>query len=163
MTAHIQKFEFLHGAVLAKLFRSDREYTIRLVETAADWSRATYKINDEVVHVKGSMTCRTNRKDNSQVWSFTFTPDELRSIREDRRHVVVVCGHPRIEIKGEDRSWTVLIPAEQIADLLDLSGNQTDSLSAKYIPGSRKMRIKGNAEKEVLITLSALSNWQILE
>ena len=137
MPSHIQQYEFLHGCVLTALVRNDLPSTVRLIETDASASWSMYRVNDACIHIKPSTAPKTQIKDHSKVWQFTFSENELEKIVTHESHVVLVCAYS--DMKTKDRM---------------------DSLTAKYKPNAKKLIISGNG-KEILIAPKALFDWQI--
>lgn len=156
--SHIQQYEFLHGCVLTALMRSDRPSTVRLVETDATAAWSMYKVNDAFIHIKPSTKPRVNQ-DNSKVWSFTFSKNELEHIRANQSNVVLVCAYT--DIKTDQNMWRILIDYEQLKTLVDMVNIlPQDSLSAKYKPNARKLVISGKGN-ELLIAPKAFVEWEI--
>ena len=159
MPSHIQQYEFLHGCVLTALVRNDLPSTVRLIETDASASWSMYRVNDACIHIKPSTAPKTQIKDHSKVWQFTFSENELDKIVTHESHVVLVCAYS--DMKTKDRMWRILIKHDELKTLVDLDTiPDQDSLTAKYKPNAKKLIISGNG-KEILIAPKALFDWQI--
>ena len=157
--SNIQQYEFLHGCVLTALMRIDRPSTVRLVETEASLAWSTYKVNDAYIHIKPSIAPKLQKTDQSKVWQFTFSKAELENIASHESNVVLVCAYN--DIKTTEKMWRILITFEQLKVLADLQNiNRQQSITAKYVPKSRKLIISGNGSEQ-LIAPKALFDWTI--
>src|SRR5690242_3602872 len=92
----VRPFELFHGAALTKLVRSDRQVTLRMIETNTAIGWAAYKINDSLIlYVKYSTNPR-ELKHGSVKWHFTLNPGELIKIRDlrnrDQVFMALICG-----------------------------------------------------------------------
>src|SRR5687767_14876570 len=134
----VREFELFHGAVLAKLVRNEKPITLRLIETRFDDSRV-YTLNDVIeLYVKHSISPRQlTRGDGGYSWTFTFNPEHINQIRELRKkhstYLTLVCGHRDIK---EARIETCLINLDEHTDLLDLEGNDQQSITVRYKTGA---------------------------
>jgi hypothetical protein len=98
----IQQFELFHGAVLAKLMRSDRPIALRMIETKDEaWS--VYTVNDEVeLFIKIRTTANElSREKDGLSWQFVFTPEQVEQIRNlyttKKVAIALVCGRQNIK------------------------------------------------------------------
>jgi hypothetical protein len=118
-----------------------------------------YKINDAFIHIKPRTTSTLQKRDQSRVWQFTFSQNELEKIKEHQSNVVLVCADANIKTK--EKMWRILIQYGRLRSLLDLENPPTtDSITAKYRPKARKLDISGNGNT-VLIAPKALLDWQV--
>lgn len=159
----IREFELFHGAVLAKLLRSEKPIALRLIETRPSESWSTYTLNDTVdlfiSHSKTSRTISLSRGGGTS-WSFPFSPNQLRQINENLNRpvfVALVCGRPS-PLKGEMQ--VCLLDPEQIAEIFDKTSVQQSITIRK--PGNRgRLRVFKNRQQRFLIPRSRLDNWDV--
>ena len=157
----MKQFELFHGAVLAKLVRSDRPIALRMIETREEaWS--VYTINDEVeLFIKHSITARhLAREKNAVAWQFIFTLDQIEQIRHLRLNrkvaIALVCGRQNIK----DDMQIAFIEPNDVESLIDFSINGTQSLTVKYLP-RKQLRIITDYTTEKLVAQNALDNWDV--
>lgn len=158
----IQQFELFHGAVLAKLVRSDRPIALRMIETKADaWS--VYTINDEVeLFAKHSTVARElAREKDGLSWQFIFTSDQVEQIRNlsSKKKMVaiaLVCGRQNIK----DAMYIAFIEPADVGSLINFSINTTQSLTVKYMP-RKQLRIITDYIVEKLVAQNALDKWVV--
>lgn len=162
----IKQFELFHGAVLAKLVRRGQRVALTMIETRPGDPWAVYTINDAVdlfVKYRTASTARRRliRPAGALSWSFVFTPDQLRQIRElqGRRDVfaVLVCG--RAGVRDPDQQTCLLRP-DQLERLLDLDDPTQQSVGVRYIP-RKKLRVSSSRTERLLISQSALDRWDV--
>ena len=156
--SNIQQYEFLHGCVLTALLRGKSPSTVCLIETDTSASWSMYKVNDAFIHIKPSMAPKQQKKDESWVWQFTFSTNELEAIKTHESNVVLVCAVS--DIKSKEKMWRILVEFEPLQSLLDLDSPSQSTLSAKYPPKAKKLLISGNG-KAARIAPKAFLDWQI--
>jgi hypothetical protein len=157
----IKQFELFHGAVLAKLMRSDKPITLRLIETRNDaWS--IYTINNEIeLFIKISkVPNELIREVNGYSWQFQFTSEQivqLKSLKKSRNiAIALVCGHQSV---SENMQIAFLNP-ELVDELFDFSTDNSQSLTVKFIP-NKQLRVIRNYKIEKFIPQNALEKWVV--
>jgi hypothetical protein len=159
----IKEFELFHGAILNKLVRNEKPITLRLIETRFDDSRV-YTINDVVeLYVKHSISPRKlTRGEGGYSWTFSFNTEHLNQIRELKKkkptYLVLVCAHRDVK---EARTESCLINLSEHPDLLSLEVGDQQSITVKWTPGAKKLRIFQDRQEKFLLPLNALDNWDI--
>lgn len=155
----IKQFELFHGAVLAKLVRSDRPIALRMIETKEEsWS--VYTINDEIeIFIKHSAATRElSREKGGFSWQFIFTPEQIEEIRilqsTKKVAIALVCGRQNIK----DDMQIAFIESEDINEIIDLSKNISQSLTVKYLP-RKKLQLITDYKVEKKVSQNALDNW----
>jgi hypothetical protein len=159
----IRQFELFHGAVLAKLVRSDRPLTLRMIETRPGEAWAVYTINDEVeLFLKHSASVNElAREPGSLSWQFAYTPgqvaqiDHLRSMREV--YTALVCGRRNIKLGNMQ---ICLLDPRHIDRLIDFTNIKSQSVTVKYIPG-KKLRVYSRYSVEFLVSQNSLDKWEV--
>jgi hypothetical protein len=157
----IQQFELFHGAVLAKLMRSDRPIALRMIETKDEaWS--VYTVNDEVelfIKVR-TIANELSRERDGLSWQFVFTPEQIGQIKSlyasKKVAIALVCGRQNIK----DDMQIAFIEQDDVKDIIDFSIDTSQSLTVKYIP-KKKLRVITNYTKEKLISQNALDKWNV--
>ena len=155
----IQQFELFHGAVLAKLMRSDRPIALRMIETKDEaWS--VYTVNDEVelfIKVR-TIASELSRERDGLSWQFVFTPEQISQIKNlstsKKVAIALVCGRQNIK----DDMQIAFVEQDDVKDIIDFSVNTSQSLTVKYIP-KKKLRVITNYTEEKLISQNALDKW----
>jgi hypothetical protein len=155
----IQQFELFHGAVLAKLVRSDRPIALRMIETKEEaW--AVYTVNDEIeLFIKHSTTPRELvREKDGLTWQFIFTPEQVEQIQNlfstKKVAIALVCGRQNIK----DDMQIAFIEPDDVQDLINFSVNTAQSLTVKHLP-RKKLRIVTGYTDEKLVAQNALDKW----
>lgn len=155
----IQQFELFHGAVLAKLVRSDRPIALRMIETKEEaW--AVYTVNDEIeLFVKHSTTPRPlAREKDGCTWQFIFTPEQVVQIHNlgytKKVAIALVCGRQKVK----DDMQIAFIEPDDVQGLIDFSVNTSQSLTVKHLP-RKKLRIITDYTVEKLVAQNALDKW----
>lgn len=72
----IREFEYMHGAVLAKILRKNEPLQLTLIETSSEEPNALYKIvskklNESILYIKHSKTPTVH--DDFSHFDFTFS------------------------------------------------------------------------------------------
>jgi aminopeptidase-like protein len=118
----IQQFELFHGAVLAKLMRSDRPIALRMIETKDEaWS--VYTVNDEVelfIKVR-TIANELSRERDGLSWQFVFTPEQIGQIKSlyasKKVAIALVCGRQNIK----DDMQIAFIEQDDVKDIISTS------------------------------------------
>ncbi len=157
----IRQFELFHGAVLAKLVRSDHPVTLRLIETKEEsWS--VYTINNEVeLFIKICTTPRKlSREKDAISWPFIFSVDQVETISNLKLskevYVALVCGCKDLSDPMQIAFFT---PAE-INQIIDFNATDSQSFTVKYLP-RKKLRLIIDYKEVLLINQKALESWKV--
>jgi hypothetical protein len=157
----IHEVELMHGAVLAKLCRSDKPVTLRLIETQDDL-RPAYWINDVVLYMKHSVAPRKRKRGERERWQFTFTQSHIADladlVQEADVYLVLICGQP--EFKGA-MEIAMLEPGEWQGCLaLVASGQQWLAVEAEAHKG---LRVYGSCsdDNKIVVARNRLETWVV--
>ena len=159
----IKEFELFHGAVLAKLVRSDHPVTLRMIETQTQEMWAVYRINDEVdLFIKHSTTPHeAKREPGGLTWQFNFSPEQIQQISSLHRagkqvFIVLVCAQKNIDSTMQ----ICFLNPEHTDQVIDKGDIKTQSVRVKYLPG-KKLRIINNYKTEFLVAQNAIDTWDV--
>lgn len=157
----IKQFELFHGAVLAKLMRSDKPITLRMIETRDDaWS--IYTINNETdLFIKISKSPNELiREVHGFSWQFQFSIDQIEQLIDPvnprKIAIALVCGQQTIS----ENMHIAFIEPNAVGELIDFTFNSPQSLTVKFIP-NKKLRVIKNYRTEKLISQNALEKWLV--
>jgi len=152
----VKQFELFHGAVLTALLRRDHPIALSMVETMPSDSWSTYRINDAVnLVVTHRTTGTTQKRTNEFVWQFTFSPAQIKQIREGQAYVALVCGSPSIKA---DMEVCLLDPA-QIEKLIDIHSRQQQAVSVR---ASSSLKVySGRHVKEITVAKNKYRMWEV--
>ena len=159
----IREFELFHGAVLTKLLRSEKPVALRLIETRPSENWSTYTLNDSVdLIVSHSKSPRAvSRGGGGTSWSFVFSRNQLRQMNPGVRNrpvfVALVCARAN---PSHAKMHTCLLDPEQIADLVDFSGDQ-QSLTVRKPQERGKLRVFKDRRERFLVAQSRLDTWEV--
>lgn len=154
----VKEFELFHGAVLTKLARSKKPLTLCMIETRSADSWSTYRVNDEVrLLIKHSLTGRSLKREAAKVWSFVFSPDQIRQLQEPGTWAALVCGSKIIG--GTDMEVCLLEPSE-LASLIDLSTTTQQSAMVKRLDG-KGLRVSSSRIDERIVNRNRLDVWDV--
>jgi len=164
----IREMELFHGAVLAKLFRSDRPVSLRMVEMDFEQSRRAYLVNDMAyIYVKHSKNSREGTREPTFTWIFNFRNNHIEDLRKLKRnkkdvYLALVCGQP--EVSSRDPAEICFLDWNQIWKCLD-THNQgiQQSIMVKYQKGCsfRVWGTKNSSIKAINVNQNALSDWEV--
>lgn len=156
----VRGFELFHGAVLTKLVRTDRPLTLRLIETRPTDSWSTYRINDEVnVLLKHSVNPQARKREKGAlVWQFVFSPDQMKQLAQAGTWAALVCGAPKL---GTAEMDVCLLDPDRIAQLLDISKTNQQSLTVKRLPGKSLRVTSVRVGDDVVISRNRLDEWAV--
>ena len=159
----IKKLEMFHGAVLARLVRSERPTTLRMIETNLREAPSTYKVNDSVSLFVAYRNLRYRGKSkDKQSWTFQFQRDVLDYLAMEKCHAVLVCGVG--ELQGiPDAEMCLLNPAQLVSlyGLADIGADDSRSVTIRR-ESNRRLRVKSQQlGEQVLVPRSAIENWII--
>jgi hypothetical protein len=159
----VKESELFHGAVLTRLLRKEKPVTLRLVETRANESWSTYTLNDSVdLLVSHSKSPRdVSRNGGGTSWSFAFSRNQLRQMNPGVRnrpvYVALVCGRAS---PSDGKMYTCLLYPEEVADLVDFSGDQ-QSLTVRKPDRKGELRVLKDRRVRVLVPQSRLDRWEV--
>ena len=151
----LKEFELFHGVVLTKLIRRDKPVTLCLIETNTLEFWSIYTVNDVIFFLKHSTNPR-ELQNGGRSWSFQFTENQLKQIKE-KTCIVLVCGSK--DTKDKDME-ICFIKDEEVKTLLS---NEAKSLTVRIQPG-QKIRVSSSAvdkDKKVLVSRNALEKYEI--
>jgi len=159
----VREFELFHGAVLAKLVRSDRPISLRMIETHPSEAWSSYVINDEIrLMIKHCTKQRKLKREPGSVsWTFVFGADQLRQLRPDdsgRSVWAALVGGGR-DVK-EDAMQICLLDQEEIQQVLDLRATKPASLTVRYVPG-KQLRVMRQHKCAFHVPQGRLEKWEI--
>jgi hypothetical protein len=162
-----KKCDMMFGAVLARLCRSDRPTTSRLISTKPDERRkqAVYQINDAVIYMKYDSKSQQRERKKCEQWQFTFTGGNLDEINDrvqklkprEEFFLVLICV--RYGYEGE----VCLLNLDNIRELLDLSSGKQQVIYVEDRDDRRGLQvyISRNREQPITIYKSCLDDWNI--
>ena len=154
----VKEFELFHGAVLTKLARSKKPLTLCMIETQSADSWSTYRVNDEVrLLIKHSLSGRSLKTEKAKVWSFVFSPDQMRQLQETGTWAALVCGAKTVG--GTDMEVCLLDPG-QLATFLDLGSAGQQSMMVKRLDG-KGLRVSSGRSAERIINRNRLDVWEV--
>lgn len=159
----VREFELFHGVVLAKLLRSDRPVSLRLVETQASQDWSTYTLNDEVnLLVSHSRSPRQYRRGGGGTsWQFVFSENQMRQIgspvNEKPVWLALVCAAK--EFVPSDICVCLLDP-DQIAKIIDLSSS-SQNVTIRKPAGQAQLRVVENRREVFKVPRSRIENWEV--
>lgn len=141
----IDKFEYMHGAVLTKLFRKDEPLTLALIETNKSESWSAYKVtsvdtDESIIYMKYSSTPRQALKHIS--WSFVFTPrhlDELKKYIDKKLFVYLVCAQNDMTSKDAEICF---LTKEEILNEIDIDSATNQAFTVRN-EKRKKLRVYG--------------------
>lgn len=145
----VREFEYMHGAVLAKILRKDEPLQLTLVETNSDETNSVYKIasserKESVLYIKHSKTPRTRNKDNSPIstFNFTFTSMNLADLKRYSSNSLIlalVCAQQNYKANGSE---ICVLYNEKILQLIDIDAATTQVISVISEP-KKSLRVRG--------------------
>lgn len=164
----VQEMELFHGAVLAKLFRSDKPVSLRMVEMDFKQSRRAYLVNDEAyIYIKHSKVPRLSKKEFTRTWNFSFSPDHINDFLDLHSNskdvfLALVCGQAIID---KDQTIEIcFLNWSQIWSCIDVTkANEQQYVTVKFQKGY-SFRVWGTnlpISKPILISQNALSDWTV--
>ncbi|TCD46848.1 hypothetical protein [Chlorobium sp. N1] len=159
----VREFELYHGAVLAKILRSDKPVALRLVETKPGENWSTYTLNDAVsLLVTFSKGPRPISRGNGGIsWSFVFSVNQLRQMNPDNSElpvwVAMVCGR---KSPADGDMQVCLLDPEQLADVIDFTAAQ-QSLTVRNPKGRGQLRVFKGRKETFLVPQSRLEKWEL--
>jgi len=155
----IREYQIMHGAVLAKICRSETPVTLRMIETSND-SRATYIVNDDVfLYMKHSKSPVPQPREAAERWQFTFNRQhlqELTRLADDKPVcIVLICGFSNLQPVE-----VCLLECEHFLELVDVTSSSTQTIHVKLKKGARKFRVTGSGtDQELRIARNKLDEW----
>ena len=159
----VRNFELFHGAVLTKLVRTDRNMTLRLIETRTQDAGAVYTINDEVhILVKYSASPQPVQREEGQRWTFSFTPGQLRQLCDFTGaagcHVALVCGDRDL---NNATVQICLLDPDHVEKLIDLQSRSTQAVWVKYLPRKNLRVSSGHVTTPINIPQGRIDTWEV--
>ena len=159
----VREFELFHGAVLAKLVRSDRPITLRMIETNPSEAWSTYIINDQVKLVIKHCTKQRKlaRVDGAVSWTFVFGPEQLRQLQSDGpgQEVWAALVGGTSDVK-RDTMQVCLLDSDQIWSVLDMQAASPVSITIRYEPG-KQLRVMYQRKAAFYVPQGRLDNWVV--
>jgi len=152
----VRQFELFHGAVLTALLRRDHPIALSMVETMPSDSWSTYRINDAVnLVVTHSTSGKKQQRTNEVVWQFTFSPAQIKQIRDGRAYVALVCGSPNVRSEME----VCLLDPSEIEKLIDIQLAQQQAVSVRA--SSSLKAYSGRHVKEINVAKNKYRKWEV--
>ena len=151
----IMDIELLHGAVLTRLMRKEREKALKMFEFNADNYHSVYILmdndGDKPLYIKHSKAPQPGGRNDIEIkWVFTFQPSHLHEICKladdfGNVNIILVCGNKKI---GDDNTYIALISFDELKRCVDTtgkSGQQRVSIGDKG--GKNYLRVWGSRIK----------------
>lgn len=164
----INELELFHGAMLAKLFRSDKPVSLRMVEMDFEQSRRAYLVNDAVyIYTKHSKKPRKGTRKPTYTWTFTFSANHIKDLlrlKENGKdiYLALVCG--QTEVNSRDPIEICFLDWNQIWMCLENDNHKVQQgLSVKFQRGY-SFRVWGknkSSNDPILVNQNALSDWDV--
>lgn len=159
----VREFELYHGAVLAKVLRSQKPVALRLVETKPGENWSTYTLNDTVdllvTHSKNPRP--VTREGGGTSWSFVFSTNQMRQMNPENSTrpvwIAMVCGR---KSSADGDMEVCLLDPDQIKDVIDFSASQ-QSLTVRKPSGKGKFRVFKDHHEKFKVAQSRLDNWEV--
>jgi len=164
----VQEMELFHGAVLAKLFRSDKPVSLRMVEMDFEQSRRAYLVNDiAYIYIKHSKRSYKGTRETSYRWTFTFQPnhvEDLKRLKNNKKDVylALVCGQS--VINSSDPIEICFMDWDQIWKCLDINNKKVQQTLCVKCKRGYSFRVWGtlnSSTKAININQNALSDWEV--
>lgn len=164
----INELELFHGAMLAKLFRSDKPVSLRMVEMDFEQSRRAYLVNDTVyIYTKHSKKPHKGTRQPTYTWIFTFSVNHVNDLQRLKNngkdvYLALVCGQP--EVNSKDPIEICFLGWDQIQMCLDENNHEIQqNISVKFKRGL-SFRVWGtnkSIKDPILVNQNALSDWDV--
>lgn len=164
----IKEMELFHGAVLAKLFRSDKPVSLRMVEMDFEQSRRAYLVNDMAyIYIKHGKNPRKSKRLPLFTWIFSFSNnhiEDLKKLRGNKKDVylALVCGQE--SISSPDPAEICFLDWDQIWKCLDSEKlNEQQFITVKYQKSHsfRVWGIKNTSIDPILVNQDSLVDWEV--
>lgn len=141
----IREFEYMHGAVLAKILRKNEPLQLTLIETSSEEPNALYKIvseklNESMLYIKHSKT-PTVRDDLSH-FDFTFSTKNLADLQKYSQGnliLALVCAQKNYKTEGSE---ICVLQKNEITQLIDINAKNTQSIRVTIKPRV-SLRVRG--------------------
>lgn len=164
----IKEFEMFHGVVLAKLFRSDKPVSLRMVEMDIEQSRRAYLVNDiAYIYIKHAKSPRKASRQPTFTWTFSFSPEHMEDLlklkaNQKDLYLALVCG--QATVNSVDPSEICFLDWSQIWICLDVGAvDRQQNISVQFQKG-RSFRVWGTKNSSVnafLVNQDTLTNWNV--
>lgn len=164
----ISELELFHGAMLAKLFRSDKPVSLRMVEMDFEQSRRAYLVNDMAyIYTKHCKKPRKGTRQPTYTWLFTFSKNHVEDLQRLKGngkdvYLALVCG--QLEVNKNDPIEICFLDWSQIWRCLEKNNHESQqTISVKLMRG-KSFRVWGSKnplEKAILVNQNALSDWDV--
>lgn len=160
--------EFFHGAVLAKLFRSDKPVSLRMVEMDFEQSRRAYLVNDMAyIYIKHGKNPLKKKRQPALSWTFAFSSNhtsDLQRLKGNGKEVylALVCGHE--VVSRNNPAEICFINWSQIWECLDSEKlNEQQFITVKYQKSHsfRVWGIKNTSIDPILVNQDSLVDWEV--
>lgn len=164
----IKEMELFHGAVLAKLFRSDKPVSLRMVEMDFEQSRRAYLVNDMAyIYIKHGKNPRKSKRLPTFTWTFAFSNNhtsDLQKLKGNRKEVylALVCGQE--SVSSPDPAEICFLDWNQIWKCLDLDNLiEQQYITVKYQKGCslRVWGTKNTSIVPILVNQDSLADWEV--
>jgi hypothetical protein len=167
--------ELFHGAVLAKIIRSDQPVSLKMIEMNSDQSRSAYAINiDTYLYIKSSKNPKpSERIPGAITWLFTFNTNHLIELNKLKAEkdvcLALVCAQTSIsksdhEDDDKERPLEIgFLRWDQIFQCLDLSNKEQQSITVRYKKGC-SLEVWGSlntSKKPIKVKQDALEKWKV--
>lgn len=154
----VKEFELFHGAVLAKLVRSEKPLTLCMIETRPSDTWSSYRVNDAVsLLMKHSLVSRALTREKARSWQFVFSPDQMRQLQKPSTWAALVCAS---RTATDEYMEVCLLDPEQLARLLDVPSATQQSLTVKRIEG-KSLRAASARCEELVVARNRLDGWEV--
>ena len=164
----IKEMELFHGAVLAKLFRSDKPVSLRMVEMDFEQSRRAYLVNDMAyIYIKHGKNPRKSKKLPTFTWIFSFSSNhivDLQKLKGNKKDVylALVCGQE--SVSSSDPAEICFLDWNQIWKCLDLNNLiEQQNITVKYQKGYsfRVWGTKNTSIDPIVVNQDSLVDWEV--
>lgn len=147
----IGKFEFMHGAALARLLRKDEPLTLTLIETNKGESWSAYKTTSGNTEINIYMKYSTAPKQTKSqtFWTFVFNqPNVLELVRLNKSTVslILVCAQKDFSEPSE-LCW---ISNANLALLIDFEREGAQTITVRHEKG-KSLRVNSSVHTDELI------------
>lgn len=157
----IKRFEIFHGIALAKLLRSGKPVSLRMIETrplSEDWRIYTINIDCDLFVKHRTNRKRGGDKNGNHAWQFSFTPSEIsRILTKDKQvFVALVCGQMNLQ----DGMEICFLKPEQIMEIFPPESDKTFSFTVKAKP-SRMLWVVVERKLRTKVRRNEIEYWDI--
>jgi len=162
----IKLIELAHGAVLARLFRSDRP-ALRMVETNRDESGRVYLINDLVyIYIKHSVSPRLSERTDVCSWTFSFNANHLNFMQQcntaqKQLCLALVCLQKDMSSESTAIAFLNWDEISRCLDWQQMDEQQTITVRYQERCNLRVWGPRNTADRPLNVNQSALDRWDV--